>query len=96
MLVLDKPAGMVDASRCRTRAGTLAAAVLAHAPGTAGVGGPRRPGIVHRLDKGTSGLLVVAKTPLAYESLTAQLLARTVRRVYHAWSMAASRASRES
>jgi 23S rRNA pseudouridine1911/1915/1917 synthase len=64
--------------------GTLAAAVLAHAPGTAGVGGPRRPGVVHRLDKDTSGLLVVAKTAAAYESLTAQLLARTVRRVYHA------------
>ena len=57
--------------------------MLAHAPGTAGVGGPRRPGVVHRLDKDTSGLLVVAKTAAAYESLTAQLLARTVRRVYH-------------
>jgi len=84
VLVLDKPAGMVVHPGAGHARGTLAAAVLAHAPGTAGVGGPRRPGVVHRLDKDTSGLLVVAKTAVAYESLTAQLLARTVRRVYHA------------
>jgi 23S rRNA pseudouridine1911/1915/1917 synthase len=82
VLVLDKPAGIVVHPGAGHARGTLAAAVLAHAPGTAGVGGPRRPGVVHRLDKDTSGLLVVAKTPLAYESLTAQLTARTVRRVY--------------
>jgi 23S rRNA pseudouridine1911/1915/1917 synthase len=82
VLVLDKPAGIVVHPGAGHTRGTLAAAVLAHAPGTAGVGGPRRPGVVHRLDKDTSGLLVMAKTPLAYESLTAQLGARTVRRVY--------------
>jgi 23S rRNA pseudouridine1911/1915/1917 synthase len=82
VLVLDKPAGLVVHPGAGHARGTLAAAVLAHAPGTAGVGGPRRPGVVHRLDKDTSGLLVVAKTPLAYESLTAQLAARTVGRVY--------------
>ena len=82
VLVLDKPAGMVVHPGAGHARGTLAAAVLAHAPGTAGVGGPRRPGVVHRLDKDTSGLLVVAKTPQAYASLTAQLLARSVRRVY--------------
>jgi 23S rRNA pseudouridine1911/1915/1917 synthase len=82
VLVLDKPAGMVVHPGAGNARGTLAAAVLAHAPGTAGVGGPRRPGVVHRLDKDTSGLLVVAKTPEAYMSLTAQLLARSVRRVY--------------
>jgi 23S rRNA pseudouridine1911/1915/1917 synthase len=82
VLVLDKPAGIVVHPGAGHARGTLAAAVLAHAPGTAGVGGPRRPGVVHRLDKDTSGLLVMAKTPLAYESLTAQLSARTVRRVY--------------
>ena len=82
VLVLDKPAGLVVHPGAGHPRGTLAAAVLAHAPGTAGVGGPRRPGVVHRLDKDTSGLLVVAKTPLAYASLTAQLAARTVRRVY--------------
>ena len=73
VLVLDKPAGMVVHPGAGHARGTLAAAVLAHAPGTAGVGGPRRPGVVHRLDKDTSGLLVVAKTAAAYESLTAQL-----------------------
>jgi len=82
VLVLDKPAGMVVHPGAGHARGTLAAAVLAHAPGTAGVGSPRRPGVVHRLDKDTSGLLVVAKTPQAYASLTAQLLARSVRRVY--------------
>ena len=82
VLVVDKPAGMVVHPGAGHARGTLAAAVLAHAPGTAGVGGARRPGVVHRLDKDTSGLLVVAKTPQAYASLTAQLLARTVRRVY--------------
>jgi 23S rRNA pseudouridine1911/1915/1917 synthase len=82
VLVVDKPAGLVVHPGAGHARGTLAAAVLAHAPGTAGVGGPRRPGVVHRLDKDTSGLLVVAKTARAYESLTAQLAARTVRRVY--------------
>jgi 23S rRNA pseudouridine1911/1915/1917 synthase len=82
LLVVDKPAGMVVHPGAGHPTGTLAAAVLAHAPETAGVGGPRRPGIVHRLDKGTSGLLVVAKTPAAYASLTAQLAARTVARRY--------------
>jgi len=48
----------------------------------AGVGSPRRPGIVHRLDKGTSGLIVLAKTQAAYDALTAQLARRTVRRRY--------------
>jgi 23S rRNA pseudouridine1911/1915/1917 synthase len=63
---------------------TLAAAALAHAPQIAGIGSPRRPGIVHRLDKGTSGLLVLAKTPVAYDALTTQLAARTVTRRYRA------------
>ena len=84
VLVVDKPAGMVVHPGAGHPTGTLAAAVLAHAPGTAGVGGPRRPGIVHRLDKDTSGLLVLAKTARAYDSLTAQLAARTVTRRYRA------------
>ena len=82
VLVLDKPAGIVVHPGAGNARGTLAAAVLAHAPGIAGVGGPRRPGVVHRLDKDTSGLLVMAKTAAAYDSLTTQLGARTVRRVY--------------
>ncbi|HEX3177101.1 MAG TPA: RluA family pseudouridine synthase [Methylomirabilota bacterium] len=84
VLVVDKPVGMVVHPGAGHPTGTLAAAVLAHAPETAGVGGPRRPGIVHRLDKDTSGLLVMAKTPHAYDSLTAQLAARTVSRRYRA------------
>jgi 23S rRNA pseudouridine1911/1915/1917 synthase len=82
VLVVDKPSGMVVHPGAGHARATLAAAVLAHAPGTAGVGGPRRPGVVHRLDKDTSGLLVIAKTQLAYESLTRQLAARTVGRRY--------------
>jgi len=82
LLVLDKPAGMVVHPGAGHARGTLAAAVLAHAPAVAGVGGPRRPGIVHRLDKDTSGLLVMAKSQPAYDALTAQLASRTMRRVY--------------
>ena len=82
VLVVDKPAGMVVHPGAGHARGTLAAAVLAHAPTIAGVGGPRRPGIVHRLDKDTSGLLVLAKTREAYEALVAQLASRTVTRRY--------------
>ena len=82
VLVVDKPAGMVVHPGAGRSGGTLAAAILAHAPTTAGVGGPRRPGIVHRLDKDTSGLLVVAKTPQAYDDLVEQLASRTVTRCY--------------
>ncbi len=82
VLVLDKPARLVVHPGAGQRTGTLAHALLAHAPSTAGVGGPRRPGIVHRLDKGTSGLLVVAKSPRAYAGLTEQLVARQVTRRY--------------
>ncbi|HEX9419454.1 MAG TPA: RluA family pseudouridine synthase [Methylomirabilota bacterium] len=82
VLVVDKPAGMVTHPGAGRSTGTLAAAALAHAPEIAGIGGPRRPGIVHRLDKGTSGLIVLAKSRLAYDSLTAQLQRRTMSRRY--------------
>jgi len=82
VLVVDKPAGMVTHPGAGQPSGTLAAAALAHAPEIEGVGGPRRPGIVHRLDKGTSGLIVLAKTRPAYDSLTAQLQQRTMSRRY--------------
>ncbi|HEU4440367.1 MAG TPA: RluA family pseudouridine synthase [Methylomirabilota bacterium] len=82
VLVVDKPAGMVTHPGAGRLVGTLAAAALAHAPEMAGVGSPRRPGIVHRLDKGTSGLIVLAKTQAAYDALTAQLARRTVTRRY--------------
>jgi len=82
VLVVDKPAGMVTHPGAGRSEGTLAAAALAHAPEIGGVGGPRRPGIVHRLDKGTSGLIVLAKNRRAYDSLTAQLQRRTMSRRY--------------
>jgi len=82
VLVVDKPARMVVHPGAGQKSGTLANALLAHAPSTGGVGGPRRPGIVHRLDKGTSGLLVVAKSARAYSGLTAELAARKVLRRY--------------
>jgi 23S rRNA pseudouridine1911/1915/1917 synthase len=82
LMVVNKPAGMVTHPGAGRPGGTLAAAALAHAPEMAGVGSPRRPGIVHRLDKDTSGLIVLAKTQAAYEGLTAQLARRTVSRRY--------------
>jgi 23S rRNA pseudouridine1911/1915/1917 synthase len=82
VLVVDKPVGMVVHPGAGHADATLAAAALAHAPVIATVGGRHRPGIVHRLDKDTSGLLVIAKTERAYESLTRQLAARTVKRRY--------------
>jgi 23S rRNA pseudouridine1911/1915/1917 synthase len=82
VLVVDKSAGMVTHPGAGCSTGTLAAAALAHAPGMAAVGSPRRPGIVHRLDKGTSGLIVLAKTQRAYDGLTAQLARRSVTRRY--------------
>jgi 23S rRNA pseudouridine1911/1915/1917 synthase len=82
VIVVDKPAGAVVHPGAGHDEGTLVAAVLAHAPEIAAVGGARRPGVVHRLDKGTSGLLVIAKSVLAYRSLTAQLATHSVSRMY--------------
>ena len=91
VLVVDKPAGMVTHPGAGRIDGTLAAAALAHAPEMSGVGSARRPGIVHRLDKGTSGLIVLAKTQAAYDGLTAQLARRTVSRRYLALAQGALR-----
>ncbi len=82
VLVLDKPAGEVVHPGAGVQSGTLVNALLHHAPGIAGVGGEGRPGIVHRLDRDTSGLLVVAKTEAAYLALVEALRRRTVRRTY--------------
>jgi 23S rRNA pseudouridine1911/1915/1917 synthase len=84
VLVLDKPAGLVVHPGAGVQSGTLVNALLAHAPGLARVGGEGRPGIVHRLDRDTSGLLVVAKTEDAYQALVEALRERTVTRVYTA------------
>ena len=82
VVVVDKPAGLVVHPGAGHSRGTLVHGLLARWPEIAGVGDPARPGIVHRLDAGTSGLLVVARSPLAYASLVAQLAARTVERHY--------------
>ncbi len=80
--VIDKHAGMVVHPAGGHRSGTLANALTARFPGTREVGAIERPGIVHRLDKDTSGLLVVALTAPAQASLQKQIAARTARRVY--------------
>jgi len=82
VIVVDKPAGLVVHPGAGHRDGTLVGGLLARFPELAGVGDPVRPGVVHRLDRGTSGLLVVARTPAAYDDLVAQLAARTVERRY--------------
>jgi len=89
LLVVDKPAGLtvhpaagLPAGQAGVRRGTLAAALLAYRPELAGVGGPERPGIVHRLDRDTSGLLVVAKSEAARAALTRQWKERQVEKGY--------------
>jgi 23S rRNA pseudouridine1911/1915/1917 synthase len=82
LLVVDKAAGMVVHPAPGHRGGTLVNALLWHVPDVAGVGGRARPGIVHRLDKDTSGLLVVAKTDAAHRALADALRARKVKRFY--------------
>ncbi len=81
--VIDKPAGMVVHPAPGTRSGTLANALLHRFQGDlSGIGGRRRPGIVHRIDKDTSGLLVVAKSDAAHHGLAAQFAAHAVERSY--------------
>jgi 23S rRNA pseudouridine1911/1915/1917 synthase len=82
LLVVDKPPGMVVHPGAGTPGGTLVNGLLARFPELAAVGDPARPGIVHRLDKGTSGLLVVARSPAAYEGLVTQLAHHDVDREY--------------
>ncbi len=85
LLVVDKPAGLVVHPGAGRSEGTLVHGLLARYPEIAEVGvDPVRPGIVHRLDKGTSGLLLVARTPAAYEALVAMLSSRAVHRRYRA------------
>ncbi len=84
VLVVDKPAGLVVHPGAGNLEGTLVNGLLARWPDLAGVGSAARPGIVHRLDQGTSGALAVARTEAAYASLVAQLADRTVGRRYRA------------
>jgi 23S rRNA pseudouridine1911/1915/1917 synthase len=83
LLVVDKPAGMVVHPAAGNFDGTLVNALLHHCAGRlSGIGGVARPGIVHRIDKGTSGLLVVAKTDRAHEGLAAQFAKHSIDRRY--------------
>ncbi|WP_404799809.1 RluA family pseudouridine synthase [Anabaenopsis elenkinii] len=82
LLILNKPAGLVVHPAPGHPDGTLVNALLAHCPHLPGIGGVQRPGIVHRLDKDTTGAIAIAKTDIAYHSLQAQLQAKTARRSY--------------
>ena len=83
LLVVDKPAGLVVHPAAGNFDGTLVNALLHHCAGKlSGIGGVARPGIVHRIDKDTSGLLVVAKTDVAHEGLAKQFAAHSIERRY--------------
>ena len=83
LLVVDKPAGLVVHPAAGNLDGTMVNALLHHCAGRlSGIGGVARPGIVHRIDKDTSGLLVVAKTDPAHEALSRQFAAHSVERIY--------------
>jgi 23S rRNA pseudouridine1911/1915/1917 synthase len=82
LVVIDKPAGMVVHPAAGHRHGTIVHALLHHVGGLSGVGGRERPGIVHRLDRGTSGVMIIAKTDLAHRALTQQFHDREVEKEY--------------
>ena len=97
LIVIDKPAGMVVHPAPGNPDRTLVNALIAHCGASLqGIGGERRPGIVHRLDKDTSGLIVAAKTDAAHRDLVAQFARRSIERVYGAvaWGVPAPRAGR--
>jgi 23S rRNA pseudouridine1911/1915/1917 synthase len=94
IIVLDKPAGLVVHPGAGVRRGTLVHALLHRYPELSGVGGPGRPGIVHRLDKDTSGLMVVARTPRAYLALVEAMRTRRIHRRYTALVWGDPRAER--
>lgn len=84
LLVVNKPAGMVVHPAAGHSAGTLVHAALAHVPDLKGIGGEQRPGVVHRLDKDTSGLILMAKNDATYQWLQNQFRARQVGKIYMA------------
>ena len=85
LIVVDKPAGLVVHPACGNPDGTLVNALLHHCGGSlSGIGGVARPGIVHRIDKDTSGLMVAAKTDRAHEGLAKQFAAHSIDRRYRA------------
>ncbi len=82
LMVVNKPAGMVVHPAAGHFSGTLVHAALAHAPEMAGIGGEQRPGVVHRLDKDTSGLILLAKNDAAHRWLVNQFKDRKVEKIY--------------
>ncbi len=92
IIVIDKPAGMVVHPAYGNPSGTLVNALLYHCKDLAGINGVLRPGIVHRLDKDTSGVMVVAKDDEAYHHLVKQFKNRTVKKVY--WAIVYGRVGR--
>jgi len=82
LLVVNKPAGMVVHPAAGHATGTLVHAVLAHVPNISGIGGEKRPGVVHRLDKDTSGIILVAKNDVAHHWLQDQFRLRRTKKVY--------------
>jgi 23S rRNA pseudouridine1911/1915/1917 synthase len=82
LLILNKSAGLVVHPAPGHPDGTLVNAILAHCPNLPGIGGVQRPGIVHRLDKDTTGAIAIAKTEIAHQHLQNQLKAKTARREY--------------
>ncbi len=84
VVVVDKPKGMITHPGNGVHSGTLANALAFRYPNLSDINGPMRPGILHRLDKDTSGLLVVAKNNATHLNLARQLEARDIHRVYHA------------
>ena len=82
LMVINKPAGMVVHPSVGHASGTLVHAALAHAPDLEGVGGEQRPGIVHRLDKDTSGLILIAKNDATHRWLQDQFRLRSVKKIY--------------
>jgi 23S rRNA pseudouridine1911/1915/1917 synthase len=82
LLIINKSAGLVVHPAPGHQDGTLVNAILAHCPNLPGIGGVQRPGIVHRLDKDTTGAIAIAKTEHAHQHLQAQLKAKTARREY--------------
>jgi len=93
IIVVDKPPGMVVHPAYGNPSGTLVNALLYHCRDLAGINGVLRPGIVHRLDKGTSGVMVVAKDDEAYHHLAKQFKNRTVKKVY--WAIVYGKVSRD-
>ncbi|MER2144083.1 MAG: RluA family pseudouridine synthase, partial [Eubacteriales bacterium] len=84
LAVVFKPSGMVVHPAAGNETGTLVNALLTHLDNLSGIGGEIRPGIVHRIDKDTSGLLLVAKNDFAHVALSGQIKAHTVKRAYRA------------